>query len=38
LWLLELGRRQEALVKAVKETRGFEAAVGVARKLARRTD
>jgi hypothetical protein len=31
----QLGPRQKARVKAVKEKRGFEAAIGVAKSLAK---
>jgi hypothetical protein len=35
-WMRQLGPRQKARAKAVKEARGIEAAIGVARKLAGR--
>ncbi len=35
-YMRQLTPRQKARVRAVKEQRGFEAAIGVARKLVRR--
>ena len=34
-FMRQLGPRQQARVKAVKESKGFEAAIGVARKLTK---
>ena len=35
-YMRQLGPRQQARVRAVKEKRGFEAAIGVARRIAGR--
>jgi hypothetical protein len=37
-YMRQLGPRQKARVRAVKEKRGFQAAIATARKLARRTE